>query len=120
MPAFPHAAKKSHAVFEPGNTGLNSGLEPAKAMINIRMGIFGYISGNIEQIDVGSLALLFIAGTHALGAGALGLGLALIQLLQNMLANGRVCIDDGVDYFQLLALGMIKDRGYQRLLLLPL
>jgi hypothetical protein len=36
-----------------------------------------------------------------------------------MLADGRVCIDDAADHFQLLALGMIENVGHQRHLFWP-
>jgi hypothetical protein len=35
MPAFPHTARKSHGAFEPGYTRLDTGPEPAQAMIDI-------------------------------------------------------------------------------------
>jgi hypothetical protein len=60
-----------------------------------------------------------LVSTHTLGAGALGLGLTCVQVLQNILTDGRVCIDDATDDFQLLALGMIKNVGHQRHLFLP-
>jgi len=60
-----------------------------------------------------------LVSTHALGASALGGGLAGVQVLQNILADGRVCSDDTADDFQLLALWMIKNVGHQRHLFLP-
>jgi hypothetical protein len=46
-------------------------------------------------------------------------GLAPIEILQNMAADGRICINDGADHFYLLALGMIENEGHQGHLFLP-
>jgi len=65
------------------------------------------------------LTAQYLVGAHALGTGSLGHGFAFVQILQNIPTDGRVCINDAADYFQLLALRMIKNVGHQRHLFLP-
>ena len=75
------------------------------------------VSETEKDLDDNTAQHLF--GTHALGAGTLGLGLALAEILQNIIADGRVCIDDAADHFQLFALGMIENVRHQGHLFLP-
>jgi hypothetical protein len=58
-------------------------------------------------------------GAHALGTGALGFGPALVQILQKLLVNGSVFIDDAANHFQLFALRIVENGGYQRHLFWP-
>jgi hypothetical protein len=60
-----------------------------------------------------------LLGAHAFCTCALGLGFAPVQILKNMVTDDRICIDDGADYFQLPALGMIENVGHQWHLFLP-
>jgi hypothetical protein len=94
-----------------------------------RGGLSEHLAGSFEQIDI-SGSWLFIRcesekdfnddtaqsrfGTHAFGTCALGFGLTLVQILQNMLADGRGGINDTADHFQLLDLGMIENVGHRR------
>jgi hypothetical protein len=60
-----------------------------------------------------------LLGTHALCAGTLRLALALVQILKNVPADGRVGIDDGANHFKLQVLRMIDNVGNQGYLFLP-
>jgi hypothetical protein len=91
--------------------------EPAQALrVDDVKGQF-FICESEKNFDDDTAQHLF--GAHAFGASALGLELAPVQILQNMLADGRVGIDDTADHFQLLALGMIENVGHQRHLFWP-
>ena len=60
-----------------------------------------------------------LIGAHTLCPSTLSHGLAFAQILQKTVTNDRVSIDDAADYFQLLALLMIKNMGHQGYLFLP-
>jgi hypothetical protein len=57
---------------------------------------------------------------QALCSSTLNFGLAFVQTLQKTIADDTVCINDAADYFQLLALSMIKNMGHQGYLFLPI
>jgi hypothetical protein len=57
---------------------------------------------------------------HALCSSALSFGLAFVLTLQKTTADDTVGINDAADYFQLLALRMIKNMGHQGYLFSPI
>jgi hypothetical protein len=60
-----------------------------------------------------------LISAHAICAGSFEHQFTLIQILQNMLTDGRIALDDAADHHQLLVLFVILNVGHEGHLFLP-